>query len=229
MKTIDPVVQKHIAEIKAAGESAYREGAVTLFGGFPESLKHRAVVAAFGVIEQSPVRWEIMRMIETDDMAVIADKDFPLHALLFEADSDPDRWQSLDALWRDIDRYFMTNEDCARLTVGSELHFTEIVADASGDVLLLAGEIAENVRAMRSDLAGLFGKYGLHVRPLDHVLAVTLIKLKSWSARTVPDALRAFRENLEAVADRTRTQPVSMKVTRFFRGSAFEMLTRMSF
>lgn len=221
---LDPVAD-HISKLRAAGDEAYRQGKVERFLDFGEKQKYRANVSAIGVVERSPILWELHNLVDQDKLALVAAKDFPLYFTLLEAQSDESAWRTLAPLWRAVDHQFMTNADSRRLTIGTELAFSEVVAEATGNVSVFSNMIDESVQNLRRELDHFFEEFGLATGEREFVLKIRLARIVHSEATSDPGRLREFRQKLEPLIATTRARPVHFKVTKFFRGSLFDLLT----
>ena len=212
-------VRVKINSIRLAGKVAFEKGEVKLFEGFPCSLRFRVNVS---VLMRNNNEFDLLMKTIRDAAKseglspFTANIDYPAHCTLLEAECGEECWKKLARLWEEISIILAANNGF--LQIGDSLEFSELVVNSSGDVLLMATEVPDNIKSLRRMIADAYANFKLEPRSIEDIMHMTLQRIHKTNAST-PDVLRGYSKRIENIAIGT----THIVVEEMFWGSVFQL------
>lgn len=218
-KASDPVLEK-IKDLRMKGAQAYENGEVKLFHAFPLNTPDRFNVS---IVIEGLLGHQFARQVR--DAArnlglkfILAGTDYPLHSTMRDG-----LWEGTSIENRDLVFAAVQKEIGSGLSKfpPPRMEFTDLVLDASGNLLLMSKRMPDEVLRLRTYLDLVCGRHGLKPLPLDNMFHCTLLRLRD-VPENAPDSLQAYRDEIVKIG--RDMAEVDFTDCHYYHGSAQTLL-----
>lgn len=196
--------------IHARGALVLGGGSIPLWPSVPESLKQNFLIA--GLLEKAPIE-DLLLIFEACEEAhdvrfCLAGRDFPLHVTIQQATGMP------------VDAF---DDKCAQSLVGLSVSFVHLAAGAA--TILGAPAVPPEVLDVRTKLS--LDMINASMSPIANDLAhVTIARVADGGLDGAATWVPPFLHMLSFVRKQLGEQPIHLRITSIFEGSAYDLLTR---